>query len=392
MTRLPAPNATRCLLVSAALLAFLVAIVSPGVVQAATSGKVIVRAPGLSTVQAPISLTDGSLSPAGQAECDDGTQVDKFSLESILDAAQSDKPDALQWDDAPYVDVDKPGFGKIRLSIEDVTSGDAVYFHCDTTTYFEFGSKSLKFTGADPGVTIGEVANLVEVEVSASSTKVKAGDQVNFRGKVSGVPSGESVSYRWSINGVTEQETDSLKFRHTFEDQGNFSVVLTATIDSTGDEGFGGASIQVGKAKESKKDREGGGNEDDGDETGSYTPPADYGYESYGYGAPGGTGGSGTGSPGAGSSSPGSTPAPPVEQPPAEPVDDGLETISGELVSSTAPAATIDPSLPGASEALQDGSPASDSFGLPREAWVVLGILALFGFGMLAERRGSRLS
>jgi len=386
MIRLPAPSAVRGLLVSVALLAFLVAIVSPSQVRAAASGKVTVRAPGLSTVQAPISLTDGSLPTSGTAECDDGTEVDAFSLEAVLDAAQSDKPNALQWDDARYVDVDRRGTGKLRLTIEDVKSGDAIYYYCGTTTYFEMGSTTLRFT-TDPGVTIGEAKSAVAVEVSASKAKIKAGEQVTFRGKVSGVPTGNSVSYRWSINGVVEPNSDSLIFTHKFEEQGNFSVILTATIDGTTDSGSNGTTLQVGKAKESKKKRKGGGNEDDGEAAGTYTPPPDYGYESSN---PGGvSGGTGTGNPG-GTNPPASAATPPTEEP-IEPVDDGLETITGELVSSTAPAATIDPSIPGSPDALQDGATASGGTLLPREAWVVLGLLALFGFGVLAERRGSRL-
>lgn len=228
------------------------------------------------------------------------------------------------------------------------------------------------------------------------SKKVKSGESATFKASVTG-SKGSAVTYQWSVDGVTRQTSGKPSFSYTFRGKDKrFSVVLIASASGFKD-GQASSLITIGKVPPKPKPKP----EDKNDEnttpnTGTGTGTGGYGtgYGGYGSGYPGGTGNY-QGSTGTTPSPPAPSPTPPKPKPPEPPVDDGLIPITGELVSSTAPAATVSPGDPGAAAVLDPPTPDPEAdsagFGLPKETWTVVGILALFGFGMVAERRSSRL-
>lgn len=394
MIRLPATSSFRCLLASAALFAFLVVAVSPPQAIAAVNA-VRVTATDLSNFDLPVELSELGAPAVDQATYSvNGGSVqvsDGYSLKQILDfAAEADQ--RLDYTDARYITV-----GGIKVTPDRIDRPSArppVFFESqDGVTFVQnaggssAGTKS-EFT-VSPLVSINSRKATFSVDLSASDSNPDAGETVTFEATAKDAPAGAQLEYRWNFgDGSPARITFSPKTSHRFTKAGSFPVTVTVTEKTGGEEAFAGQTLRIGKA--ARKDQGNKDTSDQGGGSGASSPPVDSGLGGSGFGSSG-TGGSGSGNRGSGQAPSGGSPTAPVEENPADPVDGGLTVVSGELVSSTAPAATVDPSTGAVPETLGDASPEAGMAGLPGEVWAVTGILLLLGFGVLAERRGSRL-
>lgn len=225
----------------------------------------------------------------------------------------------------------------------------------------------------------------ITVDLNADPLSVDVGDPVRFQATPGNLKAGETVTYSWDFRDGT-MKNGSSSLPHTFKKKGTYYVLVTVT-GSSGRRDTASKKIQVGPAPKPKNEDKNKEKED---------PPADDGTGGYdGYSYPGGTGGYG-GYPGGTGDSPGpASPTPPAPKPEKQyepPVDDGLVEVSGELVSSSSPAPTMSPGEAAAHPPPVAVTPASDGFKISSETWTVLGLLALLGLGLLAERRGSKLT
>jgi hypothetical protein len=310
-----------------------------------------------------------------------------YLLSSVLDEAK--KKGIPDWRSAEDIEVPRASAAQeLVLTPAEVTKGKPYIYVEGDDVMFEnpAGGQKFQLSGS---IRIGPRA-VLQVAIRVPDEKIRAGDKVTFAA-ASTAPVNSST-YTWTVNGV--RKSGGRTFTQTFKADGRYSIAVEVTNGSL--KGYSEAFVQVGEAKKSKKKREGGGKKKDGGETGQTTAddpysgyPGDTGTGGYGgYGGGGYPGGTGTGT-----RSPSAPAAPqaPEQKEPVEPVDDGLVQVSGDLVSSSAPAEVIAQAPGGgAPEALQEGSPAKPG-GIADWVWVSLGLLALLALGMAAEKRGSRL-
>lgn len=213
------------------------------------------------------------------------------------------------------------------------------------------------------------------VEATASDYKVRAGDKINFVGKV--LSDHTNLDYRWSFG--SQGTSVKLNPSFTFEKEGTYGVGFSATDPATGLEGFDTFNIEVGEPKESDEDRDGGGEEDDGDTTGVVTPPYVPPYIPPSYDP---------------SDYPtGSTDIPKVSDGDKKPKPAPAgEQVEGELLDDTAAeAVTPAPEEEQASPVLQSGTPQEDDDGGPSVPGAVAAgatVLGLLGLGALTEMGG----
>ena len=353
------------------------------------SDTVQVQAPGNSPGGEPISLSSLGDPITESYSFSSGDQnLTGYPLKSILDEAAS-RDSELSLRDVTAVQVDRPSQGQITIAKAEFSAGPPLFFEDSGEMKFvdPSGPRILTFTRAAPAIKLVAAAKQ-SVEIVALPASAKAGETVNFSAQIDGLADGENTDETWTFGDGTGEATSG---KHEFAAKGTYTIRLNVV----GDQGFQGTDTKtytVGAAKkDEKKDK-------DNDET--EDPPANGGYtDPYGgYSYPGGTGDGYGGYPGAGGST-GATPGPSAPAPatpkPEEkyepPVDDGLITVSGELVSGSAPAATVAPG-DAAPETPATVTPSSDGFGISSEAWTVIGLLTLLGLGMLVEKRGSRLT
>jgi hypothetical protein len=217
----------------------------------------------------------------------------------------------------------------------------------------------------------------VEIEASASDSKVDVGDKVQFSGKVV-AGDASSLDFEWTVSGVTHSN-DLNPRPYEFSEKGRYQVILTAASKSNGDVvGQDGFEIQVGEPRESDEDRDGGGKEDDGTDTGAYDGTGS-GYGS-GYYPSTGTGYPTDSSTGFPTDTP---PAPKTKAP--EPPPPAGETVSGEVLSDAvvaepAPAEEETPTL-------QTGTEEDEGGGVPGAVVASVSVLSLLGLGAFREVR-----
>lgn len=377
----------------AGLFALVVILMLPSMAQA-LEGQVQVRGAGLSTTQVKVNLSDLG-SPETFSYSINGTTQDLsgFTLQQILDEAESQSA-SLEVSSATSVNIPRPSNGTVSIEQADFSDGPPLFYEEDGTVKFvdPTGPRILTFTQAIPAIELVVSEQAVSIAANPASG-AKAGEQVTFVAQPEGQSNGETVSYTWKFGDGTSASGANPK--HTFRKKGQFSVKVTAK----GSAGFTASAAvtysvdQKDQEKEKKEKKESESKDPD-------PPPASNSTDSYG----GYDGYSGYGSYGGGSTSPyadgtsipasPSTPVQPAAPDPEEqvdpPVDDGLIEVTGELVSSSAPAATVPPGTL-APEAAPEETPAAQKQGIHDGVWVFLGLMTLFALGGLAEKRGSRL-
>lgn len=279
---------------------------------------------------------------------------------------------------------------ELSRAVATTDSGTPPFFYeSDGTTHFVMkgtGGSIFddEFAVTRPTISLAKDTGIA-VDLSADDTHIDVGDSINFEATPENLNAGEKVSYRWDFGDGTMKTTASKTQSHTFKKEGEFLVLITIVGQPSSRAASNGKRIIVGPAPKPKKDKKNKDKED---------LPADTSTPDYGYSYPGGTGTGTGGYPGGSSGSPGAAspnPTPEPEKQPEPPVDDGLVEVSGELVSSSSPAPTMTPGEAAAQPPPVAVTPAAEGFKISSEAWTVLGLLALLGFGLLAERRGSKL-
>lgn len=244
------------------------------------------------------------------------------------------------------------------------------------------------YTDLNPQIQVSKSIAALKVSIRPGGPlRLKAGDTGRFKATVDN-PAGTTVTLSWLVNGDSKQTGTSVKagtFEFEFRDEGTYTVAVFASAPGTA-QVADSVSVTVGKApkkKTGKPKESGNGNDGNTDDSGGYIPgyTDDFGGDGTGIS---GTGISGTGNPPAGN-------PPPVTQPkeeqPEQPVDDGLATVSGQLVDPSQ-IATVVPPAGDPSTATEEASPAEDPAGgggISEGALTAVGIGALLGLGGLAE-------
>lgn len=363
------------------------ALIVPSMAQA-LEDQVQVRGAGLSSAQVKVTLSDIG-SPSSYSYTINGStqSLSGYTLRQVLDEADG-QSSSLQVSKATSVNIPRPTNGFVAIAKSDFSQGPPLFYEEDGTMKFvdPTGPRILTYSFSIPAVELVQSKQSVGIGANPANGS-KAGEKVTFAAQSNGAASGESITYSWKFgDGSTGSGPNP---NHTFAKKGSFDVTVTAT----GTAGFSQTdtlNYQV-DPKKSKKKQKGGGDDKDGDQTGTdtntdpgYSTP--YSGSTYGTGVPGGS----YPSPAA-PAGPSSTPAPQNEEP-VVPPDDGLIAVTGELVSSSAPAVTSPPGEAPAEDSLQEGTPEEpQKAGINDGVWVFLGLMALFALGGLAEKRGSRL-
>lgn len=360
---------------------------------AATEGRVLVD--GVSWSQ-PAEANLKSMN-GGTPTTVEGEQVEVFNILQVLEQASS-SPD-LNIATLPRIEIaylnSNGTSGKVSYPGDQIRNSPnslAKFFVADgfTKMLIPGSSTPIVFEKTDAKLLDPTKQASLAITLDPEVSKIKSGQSVTFNAKVNNA-NGAPVTYRWDFGdgkgSIAGKATMTRAF--TGKDR-SFNVVVTAS--ATGfKNGSGGAQVIIGKVKPpknrpKKNDKK---NETPAGNGGGYTGGTGYGTGTGGYGGyPGGTGTN----PGYSPSTPSApTPRKPEENP-EPPVDDGLVEVTGELVSSSAPASTSPPGGSSAPETPATVTSPSSGGGIADWVLVVLGLGVLLGFGALVERRGSRLT
>ncbi len=381
----------RRLLATLAALAF-VALIGPSHAGAATEGKVVVDGLGWASA-GEVNLKNLG---GGKTATVEGEQVKVFNILEILQAAEGSSD--LDIAKLPKIEIVYPKGGKDTGKV--TYTGDQIRTSPDSLSRFfvSGGFTKMLLPGSSTPIAFEKVdATLFDptkkpnlsVTLSPASSTIKTGQSVTFSASVSNAD-GAKVTYTWDFGDGKGTGAGRSKMTRSFTGKDRqFYVTLTVSAPGFRD-GTAGSVVTIGKVPKPKKPKK-------PKDKGKKETPSDYGSTpGYGdYGSSGGTGGYG-GYPGDFGSSPGSSsPTPSVPKPdekPEPPVDDGLVEVTGELVSSSAPAATSPPGGSSAPETPATVTSPSSGEGIADWVLVVLGLGVLLGFGALVEKRGSRLT
>jgi uncharacterized membrane protein YgcG len=405
--------ATRVAVVSPAVLTVAVLLVISAFTGQAVAldGQVTVRAAGTTNASVTIKLSELGNNDINNRpyRLQSGTvQISGHSLLQVFNAADAES-DEINLATIPAIEVDRPTFGTVRISGADLRNpaafrdGPPVFYEDNGATVFVMpgsGTASgnrYRFVNAPVGISISSGASY-EVSLSASRTRVKVGQKVNFTATVAGQDRGEQLSFSWRFGDGTTRTTNAGRISHTFAGDGDFAVIL----DVTGSSGTGqsGILIEVGevarpKPKPKPNDKNGERNPEGTGGTGG----SGGGGGGFGSGFGDGTGDFGSGSGGGPTGfAPGpSTPFPdPAPEPPARDPqqnfnpDDGLVPVQGELVDPQT--GEVISTVPSDAQAVESADPATPGteqggFGIPGTAWTLAGVGLLLGLGAFAELR-----
>ena len=213
------------------------------------------------------------------------------------------------------------------------------------------------------------------VEATASDYKVRAGDKINFVGKV--LSDHTNLDYRWSFG--SQGTSVKLNPSFTLRRKAHTAWASALRIPPPDSRASTPSTSRSVSPKESDEDRDGGGEEDDGDTTGVVTPPYVPPYIPPSYDP---------------SDYPtGSTDIPKVSDGDKKPKPAPAgEQVEGELLDDTAAeAVTPAPEEEQASPVLQSGTPQEDDDGGPSVPGAVAAgatVLGLLGLGALTEMGG----
>lgn len=330
---------------------------------------------------------------------DSTVQVDAgFSLDQVIRLAgppdqPSKGPDAISYG---YLTIPRPSGGTVTLTNgqvrrSDSPDGSPVVYEDGAALGFirpslgegdENSPDSFTVTGV-LAVTL-HTGSPIRVHATASETKIKAGEKVQFAASVT-APDGLSPAVSWNFGDGGSAAGDQAS--HTFKREGTYHVTVSATTP----EDPAGASdvviVTVGEPKKRGPDRNGGG-KDKGDGAGDSGSSEDTG------GSVGGTGTTPGGTPGSGLPVAPGTTAPPTPGP--EPRDDGRdepnhqpasgEQVSGELLEDAGAAPEQqDPAAEQPLPTLRTGTERADGLGLPGAAMGGVTVVALFALGALGQ-------
>jgi len=375
----------------------------------AKDGQVTVRAAGITNASVTIKLSElgnNDINNRNYRLKSGSVSISGHSLLQVMNAADAQSAE-INLATIPAIEIDRPSAsgGPIRISGRDVrnpaafSDGPPVFYEDNGATVFVMpGSGSgagsrYRFVFTPVGISISSGASY-EVNLSASRTRIKVGQEVSFNASVTGQDGGEPLSFRWRFGDGAVRATARGRVSHTFRKDGAFPVI----VDVTGASGAGqsGILIEVGKVEKPKPKPKPKPDEANG--SASQNPDGNGGTGGSGGGGGGfGSGfGSGSGSSGSGTGSGPSVsvPAPrapgpqdPQPKPDATP-DDGLVEVQGQLVDPRtatvvprADAPTVESANPAPSGTEQGG------FGIPGAAWTLAGVGLLMGLGAFAELR-----
>ena len=331
-----------------------------------------------------VNLNDISASNNGQIV---------YTIKEILKEAEPSANGDFSLATVPGIEILKPGLGNPNPA---TCTGDEIRAESSSCPTFRFNSDTTymrmpngtdyKYTSVsgNPLIYITKPQDL-KVTISPRQKAIKSGESVTFTADVSN-ESG-SVTFTWDFNdGSGKKTTSSNQISHVFTGSDKtFNVVVTAT--STGnfssDEDF--AVITTGKIKKQKKPKDNNKNDGNGGGGGSNnSTPYVPGYTDYGTG-----GSTGTGTPSTGSTSNGNPQQEKQKKDQTQPADNGLQTVSGELIDPGSTATVLPPS-DSTDPGTQEANPADGSGGggIPDGAKAAIGIGALLGLGGLAEAGG----
>lgn len=244
-------------------------------------------------------------------------------------------------------------------------------------------------SGLNPRIYIPANTSTIDVKLTPEARKIKSGESVTFKADVTGGTG--QLTYRWSFgDGSKDLVTTKGSVSHTFKgNDRTFGVTLTVSDSSSTRKGTASAVIIIGDTKKPEKKQKENGNRnsdrpddrDYGDDDYGDDPGHGDGYGD-GYGDDYGNGSPGTGTPAA--------PRQPKKDEPEPPVDDGPETVRGELLDPSIPAEVIDPSSQDPATGADPAEPEEEEgggFGLSGGAKTAIGIAFLLGLGGLTELR-----
>jgi hypothetical protein len=373
----------------------------------AKDGQVTVRAAGTTNASVTVKLADlgGNDINNRTYRLNSGSEsISGHSLLQVIRAADA-QSNAIDLDTIPGIEIDRPTGTPIEVSgaemrdPEAFSDGPPVFYEDNGDTVFVMpgrgsgtGSK-YRFKFAPVGISINSGLDY-DVTLTASPSKIKAGASVRFQATVTGQETGEQLTYRWTFGDGQSKTTAVPTVRHRFEDDGTFPVIVTATGSSGS--GRTGTTVEVGKPKPQKPKPDPERDKPDrkpasSDGTGGSGDPTGDG----GYGTGSGTGDYGDGD-GSGFPSASGSPAPAPQTPPrdrkpgnTQRPDDGLTTVTGELLN---PATTPVPIDPAAGPAVESADPAPSGtdqggFGVPGAVLTLAGVGLLLGLGGFAELR-----
>jgi PKD domain len=312
------------------------------------------------------------------AEGESTVTVSGFSPAAILDAAGAD-PYGFS-----YLEVQRAAGGSVLLSRDQALDsgafpeGPPVIYATPAGTAFlrpSSGPEDLNASDsfeAPQGLTIvlGKGQPL-QVRARASTVRTRPGQAVDFSAIVERAGAGEQLFYAWHFD--DGHSAGGASVSHRFAKRGSYDVIVGVTTpgDDTGTSAV--VTVQVG-APLAGPDRKGGGTSED-----ASAPD---------HGAASGSEGVGGGPP---NTAPVAAPSPPAEQSPPsrpqpEPDRPAGEQVSGELLSTVAPAEQEPAQTVAArSGKLSDGEGGT---GVSGAAIGILTTLGLLGLGALVEARG----
>lgn len=201
--------------------------------------------------------------------------VTGFSLNEVIAASGAD---TLSY---TYLNVNRPGGGSVQLTNGQVRNsgspdGPPVVYESGADVGFirpsiGDGDRNAADSFRTPGTLVVTLhsGTPIGIKLSASDTKVEAGDTVDFTAVITH-PSSLQPDIGWSF-GDGQRAVDVESVSHRFKASGTYYVVATAKDPDTGQGPSASVEIQVGEKKKGGPDRHGGGEDkhDDAPDTGT---------------------------------------------------------------------------------------------------------------------------
>lgn len=290
---------------------------------------------------------------------------------------------SLDDDDYGFVEIERRNGTTLRIESSDVD--DAFFYETASgePRFFRVSRSAEDYNARDhfeveSAVRLTQTAEL-EVDLSADRRKIEPGESVDFDAEVSGGPPGARYELSWNFGDGSRESGSSPERSHVFDEQGIYSVTVTAKVRGSNLSGDGNVvDVEVGDPeKEPEDDVPSGSGRSDG---GAYVPSSPTPYTpSY--------------TPPATSTPPSPAPAPTPTPKPPKPPDistSGGTTVEGSLladVGDRSPSSVLD----SAARAARDEDPreedASDGADISEAALSIAGVLALLGLGAGLETR-----